>query len=348
VVRAVSERFPRVNLAEIDPTRYELVLCGLAYRGLSTQIVGPTGVGKTVLATRLILEGLRSGEFRTPAHFDQEIGEGGTKATYLAHGATAAELAAIHYLGFPEVRRQEVALFVQDILDEGEDLTVFDKKPDFLRSLGLAENSNDDQSDFYGSLVDPLRTKVTTLILAPTGHVGDFGKGQRARGGSESDYKLDLIWIVSVVEPFDREKVGRLQLTCDKDRPGYIGKGTTVTFEIGGDGQGRIVFRRIAGGPATTREDAVSLEAFLMLQAIKAGRHIAPDEAKAKSMDEYLVWLDANLPQGKRGSKEQRIAAIKRACELPTSQDRLVEIDTGVKHGRHTLSVRYYAAGEEA
>lgn len=341
---AMSERFQRINLAEVEDVERELIFYEMLYRGLNNKIVGPTGAGKTLLAARIVLEHTRAGGIA--AHFDQEIGEGGSKATYKAHGATDAELATIHYVAFPSPRPTEVQQFVQDILDEGEDLAVFDKKPDFLRSLRLAENSNDDQSDFYGTLIDPLRNKVTTIILAPTGHAGDYGKGSRARGGSESDYKYDAIWQMKVGAPFNRETVGQIRLECTKDRWGYIGYGTAFEFEIGGDAKGGIVFRQVVGTGPAPRE--VSLKVFLRMQAIEAGRQIAPTRDDAKDMNDYLAWLDKHLPAGRRGSKEQRIAAVKEACELPDSQDRLVEVDTGVKRGRHDLAVRYYAAGEGA
>lgn len=342
----MSERFRRVNLAEVEDIKRETLFHGMFYRGLNSKIVGPTGAGKTIFAIGTIIHVLRE-EGLKPVHLDMEIGEGGSKSTYRGYGATNEELSRINYVPFPEPQIKETAELVRSILDAGEDFAVFDKKPDFLRSLGLEENSNDHQSEFYGRLIDPLREKVTTVILAPTGHSGDFGKGARGRGGSESDYKYDTIWQLSVVTPFDRDKIGRISLLCTKDRWGYIGRDRVVEFEVGGDGAGNIVLNYIASGAAgpgaASRAD--DRESYLSEKLVEAGRAIAPDAAHETSPAKLFEWLDAHVSDGKRGNKMERGMALHRAARRDPTLDRLVARDTGRKTG---LNVVYAYHFEEA
>ncbi|MFN8520523.1 MAG: hypothetical protein U0667_14290 [Chloroflexota bacterium] len=312
-------RFPRIDLAAAPDVERELVLHGLFYRGLNNKIVGPTGSGKTLLATRLVLDALRDGE--VPVHLDMEIGQGGTKRNYFAHGATAQELADIHYVEFPEPKLDEARDLAQSMLDAGETFALFDKKPDFLRSMTLRENDNDDQSDFYGRLIDPLREKVTTVMLAPTGHAygSESDAGRRGRGGSESDYKYDAIWQLTVSEPFDLNRVGRIALRCSKDRWGFIGVGRVVEFDIGGDGGGIVFGLASSGFQAQGPTGASDLEDELTDAAVSAARAIASGLEVAKN--DLTNWMDANLPHGRRGSRSQQLQAIDRAVYLPTDQD---------------------------
>lgn len=342
----MSERFERINLADVEDVERELICHGLFYRGLNNKIVGPTGSGKTLLATRLGLDAQRAGEVF--AHLDMEIGEAGSKSTYLAHGATLKELAAIHYVPMPSPRIDEAEEFVRAILDARETLAVFDKKPDFLRSMQLEENSNDDTSDFYGRLIDPLREKVTTVILAPTGHAGEHGRGSRGRGASEDDYKHDSVWQLSVTRAFDRARVGLIALTCTKDRWGYIGVDRVVEFEIGGDGNGKILFRVVGSGfQSSAAKKAVDLEDEIADRVIDCARQFAPDAANAKRRKFFLDWLEKDLvahplSSGNVGSKEQRIAAMAKAAHRPLDQDGLVEVDTGEVNRTHPIYEWYF------
>lgn len=347
----MSKRFPRVNLATVEIIPRKLILYGLFYRGLNHKLVGPTGTGKTVLATRLILDALREGE--VPAHLDMEIGEQGSKDTYLAHGATDAEFAALHYLPFPNPTQDDVAEFVQSLIDEGETFAVFDKKPDFMRSLRMEENSNDDASDFYGTVTDPLRDKVTTVILAPTGHVTEYNRGGRGRGASESDYKYDLIWSLSVEAPFNRETVGRIALACTKDRWGYVGMGRVVRFEIGGDGQGGIVFNLLsstlpvagsntaAPAPVNPGHSADPTAEALINAAIAAAKKVAPDPSHAVEGQARIL---AEMAGG--GHRAERIAAIHAAAARLDTEDGVVEIDTGIKRGRNSICRYHFRAAQ--
>lgn len=82
------------------------------------------------------------------------------------------------------------------------------------------------------------------------------------------------------------------------------------------------------------------MEDYLVDRVIEAAHAIAPDKLNAQPMSRFLEWLDAKLPEGKRGSKEQRIAAIARAVK----SGHLVEISTGKFAGRHEIRLYHLAA----
>lgn len=290
-----DERFPRTSLLDVDDEELELDLDGLAYRGSVIAIVAPTGSGKTLFAERLLLDVVR--QDRTPAHFDMEIGGRGTKRNYRAHGATDAEMDRIHYIELPEPRLDEAGEFVRSVIDNGEEVALLDKLPDFLRSAGKAENSNDDISDWAAEFLDPLREKCTVIVLHATGW-----EGKRMRGASELGFKLDVVWEMSVLEEFDKHRIGRLRLKCTKDRWGDIGTGKVIEYAFGGDGQGAVICQRLgetyeSAVDATDAKERAERAAndLLRRSAAAAARKHAPDEdhAVAKSTLEGLVGGNA-------------------------------------------------------
>jgi len=60
------------------------------------------------------------------------------------------------------------------------------------------------------------------------------------------------MWELRNPQPFDRDTVGRIDLYLRKDREGCLGK--TVTFSVGGSGDGSIVFSRSTGTVETPDE----------------------------------------------------------------------------------------------
>jgi len=301
----MSDLFPRISLADVDDEPLETTLGGLAYSGLSTLLVAPTGSGKTLLGIRLLLDALRAGS--TPVHMDMEVGARGTRRNYLAHGATAKELAAIHYVPMPEATMARAEEFVAAIADEGEDVVLLDKLPDFLRVAGQAENSNDEVSDWVGRFLDPLRDRATVLVIHATGW-----EGSRSRGASELAFKFDVVWEMKVLQEFDKQRIGRVRLRCAKDRWGDIGVGRTVEYRIGGDGAGRIVVERQgesfeAEAPDDAEGRAAGRVAAWAEMAVAAAKEHAPIEAAAKGMRQ----LKDLMPSGNDSDKSKGIHLAK-------------------------------------
>jgi hypothetical protein len=283
-----AERFPRVDLSAVDDEPLQLDLDGLAYRGLAMAIVAPTGSGKTLFAEWLLIGARRSG--RTVAHLDMEIGKRGTARNYRAHGVTPKELRGIHYVEMPEPRMEEAAEFTRAVLDNGEDVALFDKLPDFLRSARLAENSNDDVNEWAGAFLDPLRERCTVVLVHATGW-----EGNRSRGASELMFKLDVVWELKVAQEFDRHRVGRIRLKCTKDRWGDIGLGRVVEYAIGGDGKGRLVVRRVSDAYEAAVDDGMTDKERRLRQRDDALRRAAVATARQHAPDELHAITKSDL-----------------------------------------------------
>lgn len=97
----------------------------------------------------------------------------------------------------------------------GADLTIFDSSRLSLSSVGLAEDSNDDYSRFLTALVVPLsRAGTTTLILDNTGH----NAKDRARGASSKADLNEVVYLLKLGAPFDRDRAGHLRLIRERTR----------------------------------------------------------------------------------------------------------------------------------
>ena len=110
------------------------------------------------------------------------------------------------------------------------DLAIFDSSRLSLSSVGLAEDSNDDYSRFVTALVVPLsREGITTLILDNTGH----NAKDRARGASAKEDLNEVVYLVKVGTPFDRDRAGHLRLIRGRTR--FSGLPRELHVHVGAD-----------------------------------------------------------------------------------------------------------------
>lgn len=111
----------------------------------------------------------------------------------------------------------------------GVDLVIFDSSRLILSAAGLAEDSNDDYSVFVHALLIPLaRAGIATLVLDNTGH-DDQG---RARGASAKADLNEVVYVVRVGRPFDRDQTGELHLHRKRTR--FSDLPTQLTMTLGG------------------------------------------------------------------------------------------------------------------
>jgi hypothetical protein len=285
-------KFNRVNLSEVTATEHPLVLHGTAYVGWPSLVSGPTGSGKTLVCRWLVLEADREGLFVGLA--DQEMGETATAAYFRQMGASDRELEDIVYWDMPSPTDKTAPEWVDEVKSSVEVL-LMDKVPDFLRSAMKAENSNDDVNSWMASFVEPLRGEVTTLLIDATGW-----EGKHSRGGSEKDFKVALAWMVEVLDEPRRDHVGRIRWTCTKDRFGAVGKGRSIEFAIGGDGNGHIVGSMVgttpnqgSNGLTTMQVRQRAKEDGLRVAAVTAARQFAPDEVGAITRTQLAAQMGA-------------------------------------------------------
>lgn len=125
------------------------------------------------------------------------------------------------------------------------DLIVFDSWVNFLTASGLDENGNTDVERWGNAYLQPARRRGCTVVILD--HVG-HGTATRARAASRKKDLVDVQWKLTNRAAFDRSRVGRIDLECEKDREGWITE--NVSFSIGGTPEG-FVCERIGTAPAT-------------------------------------------------------------------------------------------------
>jgi len=114
----------------------------------------------------------------------------------------------------------------------GADLVIFDSSRLMLSSVGLAEDSNDEYSQFITAIVMPLaKAGTTTILLDNTGH----GDKDRARGASTKSDLNEVVYMLEVVkgEEFDRDTAGQLRLKRTRGR--FAGLPDELRMHVGGN-----------------------------------------------------------------------------------------------------------------
>jgi hypothetical protein len=143
-------------------------------------------------------------------------------------------------------------------------LVCFDSWLSFLAANGLDENSANDIATFAAHYIQPARRRgVATLLLDHVPH-----EGKHARGSSRKKDELDVVWALRSLQPFNRETTGQIVLHREKDREGWLP--LDVTFSVGGDGCGGLVFSRSAGTFEAEGDDGLKDSERKALQALES------------------------------------------------------------------------------
>lgn len=110
-----------------------------------------------------------------------------------------------------------------------------------------------------GSNGDENAARDTLIVLAPLrdlAHSEDgpaviaadhlpHARDNAARGSTAKGALTDVAYQVETPHPVTRERPGDIKLTCRKDRPSLLGKGSEIWHTVG-DGEGNLPIRRIA------------------------------------------------------------------------------------------------------
>lgn len=199
----------------------------------------------------------------------------------------------------------------------GVDLAIFDSSRMMLSAAGLAEDSNDDYSEFVNGLLVPLaRAGIATAVLDNTGHDGD-----RARGASAKSDLNEVVYVVGTGEPFDREQAGHLRLVRKRTR--FSELPATLSVPIGGGTYGPVEeveptpdadgFR-----PTTLMEwisEAVELEPGLTTNAITTA---VKGKTEAKRIALQLLVAEGYLRVEREGqARKHYCERLYRAAEDP-------------------------------
>lgn len=291
-------RFEHTDLRTVESATPDLVIPGIVYRGWPTLIAGPTGSGKSMLAAAFAMEGVRA-HLRI-GHWDEEMGGSATALRYRSLGADDSMFdngvgrpSGIRYHEWQSLTISDANAFARHVVEvDGSDVVIFDPLADHLIAAGMEENANDDVTRWFGEFPQFLtQVGVASLILDGMPH-----DGGHARGASQKAYKAALVYLVDVLDPPRKDHVGRVRLTCVKDRFGEVGQGSTLTFALGGDGNGAITFRRLPDGekPAQgvdRRSSAIELVADAVVDIVR-------DRAEAGLPDLSMRQILDRLPPG--------------------------------------------------
>jgi RecA/RadA recombinase len=303
---AQPRQFHRIDLAAVTPELPELLL-GVYYRGHVTAIFGPTGAGKTMLNQAIVLEAVRAGH--EVAHFDEEMGAAPMAQRYRALGASVRELEKIAYYEWEAPGLEDSGAFVDEVRERS--LVLIDPTTDALTAAGVDENDNSAYTEWSKLIPGKLTAEgISTILTDGSPHV-DGGKA-RMRGASQKSYKAALVWRLEVIDELDRDHVGLIRLTCEKDRFGAVGRGASQAFRLGGDGRGGIVFERtgaLRNEPSS--EKAGNDRALLVGRVVAVLEQHAPAEGRAITQNQLCGLLGQSRLRDKT-------AACQEASDSPT------------------------------
>jgi len=224
---------------------------------------GP-GNGKTFLMLWLILEVLKRGA--PVILYDLENGLRTVAERLRAMGADPDRIDdLLHFYPHTSLPTTEEgrAVFEAKLDRIKPALVCFDSWIGFLASNGLDENSANDVAGFASYFIHPARKRdIATLMLDHVPH-----EGGHARGSTRKKDEVDVMWALTRLRQFDREQVGSVALKLKKDREGWLPP--SVTFSVGGDGRGGVVFARSAGTFEAPGDDGLTPSERKCLDALR-------------------------------------------------------------------------------
>lgn len=256
------------------------------YRGRLHAVNAPAGEGKTLLALWAGLEVLRQG--LPVVYLDAENGPAVIAERLKDLGADPAMLdGLLHYYPSPEIALDAGALDALSATAEAvrPALAVFDSLPDFLAVAGANENDATDVTRWMLAIPQLLKDSGCAVILLDHVAKAAEGRGRYARGSGAKLAKVDVSWSLLQTVPFDRGRVGEIELKLHKDREAYLP--ACQKFAVGGAEGGRLVFRRADGVIEETGTDGLTDGARRALKTLEAG-----DRDGASGLS-FTGWMSA-------------------------------------------------------
>jgi hypothetical protein len=160
-------------------------------------------------------------------------------------------------------------------------LAVFDSLADFLALVGLNENDAGDVTRWVKEVAQPLKDAGVAVLSLDHLTKSTEGRGRYARGSGAKLAKVDVSWSLTQTKPFDKERIGEIQLDLRKDRDAYLP--ARQQFEVGGE-DSKLVFRRSGTSEESSQEDLTA----------SARKALAVLEAKFRQDGaRYMEWMRA-------------------------------------------------------
>ena len=209
----------------------QLGVAGWLQRPGLTWISGEPETGKSLLVYEASIPELRAG--RSVILLDAEAGDADVRQKLTALGARPKELArfaaydgAVNLLGNP-------AWLFEQVRELKARLVILDSSAPILAASGLDDDAGHDVVQFYAVVLQPLLRQPYDCGVVVLDHKTKADPTSRyARGSGTKLQVSDVGYSATAPEPFARGRSGRLRLICEKDRSGYIGRGTKFNIPV--------------------------------------------------------------------------------------------------------------------
>jgi hypothetical protein len=222
--------------------RPEMIIDGILYKGRIQVIAGQAGHGKSLLALSLSKEVMESGG--NVLYLDEEGSLIQVAERLEGMGADPDVLNERFYYfqsaGIDHKNEDLLTQLMETVEDVKPALVVFDSWVDYLAIAGLSENDSVDVTTWVKRILYPIKEAGGTCLLLD--HVNKEGTGRGGRGSTAKLAKVDASFRLTLNEAFNRDTMGSVTITVDKDREGALKP--SIKFAMGGDGNGRLIVRR--------------------------------------------------------------------------------------------------------
>jgi len=218
---------------------------------------------KTWLAMRWAMQVIESldipEERRYVCWFDEELGEGPIVERLLALGADPDLVEQrFVYFAFPSWGRtdEEIETHKALLAAVRPALVIYDTVTDALAEAGLDENSGRDVTAWVKAYPEQARQLgAAQVVLDHTSRAETSGK--YAVGSRAKRAKAKVAYLMKMTQRFDRDTVGRVDVTLTKNTRGAR-LPLKRTFNIGGGAgkTGAFIFNEAVGPPSPTAEDS--------------------------------------------------------------------------------------------
>lgn len=214
------------------------LLEGKLARGFIHLLYGESGHGKTTIALAWAMEVMAMG---LPVVFiDEESGR--LKIAGLLHDMGARDIDGLfHYFEMPGITK-DVAHVLFEYCDRIEPgMILCDSLSDLLSMSGLDDNSAMDVTAWFMKMAEPLVLRPYHPAVTIIDHIAKNASTTSHSAGSRAKrQKTAVSWLVECKEEFNRSKLGRVELTLQKNNPGTMP--ARHMYVVGGE-EGRLICR---------------------------------------------------------------------------------------------------------
>lgn len=212
----------------------ELLCGGLLYANGLHCISGAPDCGKTSVALWWALQTAREGG--VVLILDQEGGPEVTADKLRTAGATAGDVAKIHYVPDPSLSWTDADnLRLSATLREVRpDLVLWDSSAAFLAIAGLDENDAADVTRFWSAWLIPCARELGAAVVVIDHDVKSSEASRYARGSGAKLAATEVMMKLEVVTPFTRTQDGMLRLKVTKDRRGWLNRAWDIEVKVRG------------------------------------------------------------------------------------------------------------------